>query len=149
VLYAVSCALPAIARIESDSALRAAGAEHVSAGRLADAAAQAELAARLNPLSVDGLIAGASIAVRRDRPDDANRDLLRAVRRQPYDAELWVRLTLTEGAAGDRAAARRAALRAIALDPRSAETRRAAITALALMMTANESATATGSPLPG
>jgi tetratricopeptide (TPR) repeat protein len=148
VLYALSCALPAIARVQTDAALATAGAADVSDDRLADAAAQAELAARLNPLAIDGLVAEASIALRRDRTEEANRVVLRAVRRQPYDPDLWVRLTLTQAAIGDRAAARRAALRAVALDPRDAGTVDAAVRAFAQTLLANESATATGAPLP-
>jgi O-antigen ligase len=148
VLYALSCALPAIARIQTDAALATAGEAGVSDARLADAAAQAELAARLNPLAIDGLVAEASIAARRDRTQEANRIVLRAVGRQPYDPDLWVRLTLTQAAIGDRAAARRAALRAVALDPRDAGTVDAAVRAFAQTLLANESATATGSPLP-
>jgi tetratricopeptide (TPR) repeat protein len=148
VLYALSCALPAAARLETNAALAVAGGEQVSPGRLADAAAKAELAARLNPLATGGLLAAANIAIRRQRVPEASRDLLRAARRQPYDPEPWLQLTLTEGRVGNRTAARRAALRAFALDPRNDDTLRSAGITVARVLPANESATATGSPLP-
>ncbi len=146
-LYVISVGLPAVARAQTDSALAIAGTRGVSPERLADAAAKAELAARLNPLATDGLRAAANIATRRGRDREAVRNLLRAIRRQPYDANAWLRLTLTELAAGNRAAARRAALRAVALDPVGGA-RVAAERVFEATLPPNESATATGSPLP-
>ncbi|MEA2123644.1 MAG: hypothetical protein QOI80_426, partial [Solirubrobacteraceae bacterium] len=83
VLFAVSAGLPAVARTQVTSALAIAGQDAVSPGRLRAAAAKTELAARLNPLATDPLLAAAKIAKRRGRNADATRALLRALERQP------------------------------------------------------------------
>jgi hypothetical protein len=148
VLFAVSAGLPAIARTQVDSALSIAGQDQVSAGRLRDAAAKAELSARLNPLAVDGLLAGAEIAARRGRAEEATRALLRAVRRQPYDAAAWAQLALIEFRRGDFPGMRRAARRAVALDPFNGRWFGLADRAFGATLVPSGSATAIGAPLP-
>ncbi len=148
VLFTVSALLPAIAKTKTSSALEAVGNDKVSEAQLADAAAQAELAARLNPLSADPLIAASDIAERRRRPDQARAYLLRAVRRQPYDVDAWTHLIRTEFLRGDRAAVRRASVKALDLDPISAATFGLAYRARQNSVLPSESASATGSPLP-
>ncbi len=148
VLFTVSALLPAIAKTKTSSALEAVGNDKVSQAQLADAAAQAELAARLNPLSPDPLIAASDIAERRKRPDQARAYLLRAVRRQPYDVDAWTHLIRTEFLRGDRAAVRRASVKALDLDPISAATFGLAYRARQNSVLPSESTSATGSPLP-
>src|SRR5204863_1114826 len=117
----VSAALPALASTKTESALTSVGAR-VSDVRLADAAAEAELAARLNPLSVQPLLAASAIAERRGRREDARGYVLRALRRQPYSVDGWIRLAQLEFERGDRAGVRRASERAVELDPRNLAT---------------------------
>ncbi|HVL95198.1 MAG TPA: O-antigen ligase family protein [Solirubrobacteraceae bacterium] len=148
VLVVVSALLPALADTRTGSAIEASGAEGASAGRLADAAADAEVAARLNPLSVEPLLAAATIAVRRGRREEARALVLRALRRQPDNLDAWVQLAAFEFERGDRAGLRRASQRALELDPRNPGLIALAQRAQSNSAPPNESATATGSPLP-
>lgn len=148
VLAALSAALPALAETRTVSALDAVGDEDASDGRLLAAAADAEVAAGLNPLAVEPLFALASIAERMGRADEARRHLLRALDRQPENVEAWFRLARVEFARGDPAASRRSVERALELDPLNPG-------AFALVRRARQaiapparSATATGTPLP-
>ncbi len=139
-LLAVSVALPQLARWQTNRAL-----ELDSDARAARAA---DLAARLNPLDTEALLAAADVAERRGRSEQARRYLLRAVRRQPYDAESWQQLARVEFGAADRVDGLRALDRALRLDPANGfiigQVRGAYETSVA----AGESASATGSPLP-
>jgi hypothetical protein len=146
-LFAVSALLPAIAATQTDSALAIAGKDGVGAERLRDAAHKAELAAQLNPLDDDPLLASAQVAVRRDHDEEATRTLLRAVDRQPYDSEAWARLALTEFGRGDVPGVRRASLRALSLDPFNPRWLGLAGRAFGGTLIPSGSATAGGTPL--
>lgn len=145
-LVAVSALLPAWAEEKSSSAQVAVQADSDPA-QLQDAAAQAELAARLDPVSIQPLLASAAIARRRGRPLEARRFLLDAVERQPDSVSAWLNLAAASFALADRAGFERAALRALALDPRSPRTRRVALAAVAYRAPTGGSATAVGTPL--
>ena len=148
VLVAVSALLPAVARVQSNGALRSAGDADATPDELEAAAAQADFAARLNPLAIQPLIDAATIASRRGLPDEARDYLLRAVRRQPYDAQAWLQLTGVSFETGDYVTLRRAAEEALRLDPRGDRTRGLAVRAERGATNPAESATATGAPLP-
>jgi hypothetical protein len=146
-----AAALVVSAAIPAWSAARAASAqaEAASGGRLEDAAARAELAARIDPLSVRPLLAAAAIAKGRDRPLEARDALLRAVRRQPWNATAWARLSAAALELADREGAARAARRWLELDPASPQARDTAYGTRALLTAPSASPLATGTPLPG
>jgi tetratricopeptide (TPR) repeat protein len=148
VLAAVSAALPALAQTRTSAALESVGRSKVTDAELADAAASAEVASKLNPLAVEPLFAAASIAERRRRIDAARREILRALDRQPDNVEAWFRLTRIEFTRLDRAGVRRAAQRALELDPLNPVAFALARRAQQAAAPPEESATATGSPLP-
>jgi hypothetical protein len=148
VLIAVSAVLPALARTRTSAALAAVGGTAPSEARLAGAAADAELASRLNPLAVEPLFAAATIAERRGRTDDARARLLEALGRQPYSVDAWFRLVRLDFGRLDRAALIRESERALELDPVNPATIGLARRAQASSALPEESATATGSPLP-
>ena len=148
VCFAVSAALPAIAATQTTAALAAVGRDDVSEGQLEDAASQADLAARLNPLAADPLVAAADIAERRKRLEEARAYLLQAVRREPYDSDAWVNLIRAEFLRGDRAGTRRTSVEALALDPIGAQAIGLAYRARQNSVLPGESGSATGSPLP-
>ncbi len=148
VLVTVSALLPAFARVEANGALRIAGREGATEDELEDAAAQADLAARLNPLAIQPLLDAATIASRRGLPEDARDYLLRAVRRQPYDSQAWLQLTGIAFETGDDVTLRRAAVEALRLDPRGDRTRGLVVRASRGAVDPADSATATGAPLP-
>jgi hypothetical protein len=120
----------------------------VSDARLADAAATAELASRLNPLAVEPLFAAATIAERRGRLDEARARLVEALQRQPDSVDGWIRLARVDFARLDRAAVRRDTLRALQADPLNPATVALARRAQSNSALPSESGTATGSPLP-
>ena len=146
--YLASALLPAVADHKADGALRAAQ-PGASPATLHDAAARADLAARLDPLAVRPLFAGAAIAQRRGRELEVRRLLLDAVRREPSNAQAWLRLAIDALGLVDRTGAEAAARRALAFDPRNPETLRAAESAVALAAPPEDSPTATGTPLAG
>ncbi len=149
VLAVLSAGLPALAQTRTAAALEAVGNPRVGEEELAGAAADAEVAADLNPLAVEPLFAAASIAERRGRVDETRGHLLRALERQPDSVDAWLRLARVEGVLrGDRAGLRRAAQRALELDPLNPETIALARGAEQVLLPPAESATATGSPLP-
>jgi O-antigen ligase len=147
-VYLVSVALPAVADSRASSALREARAG-ASPGALADAAARANLASRLDPLSNRGLFAGAAIAERRDRRLEERRLLLDAVHRRPSDAQAWVRLAGVGIELGDLRGAVAATRAALRLDPRGPQTLALAADAQILLAPPRDSPTATGTPLGG
>jgi hypothetical protein len=147
-LFAISAVLPALSVTKSADALRSIGDGQVSDERLAAAAGRAAYAARLNPLAAEPLVAAASIAERRGDQDGARRLLLRALRRQPYDAEAWTALVRIEVLRGDRAATLAAARRALEIDPLGPVAISLAEAAAQNVVFPNESSTATGTPLP-
>jgi hypothetical protein len=156
---ALSAGFPAAAALRTEDIKVRAGTEGVPDTVLADAAADAEIAASLNPLSVEPLLVAATVAENRGRlaATDAERQarlaearrlLVRAIERQPEDVGSWVRLIRLDFARQDRAGVRRATLRALELDPLNPGTIAFAQTAQRASVPPNESATATGSPLP-
>jgi hypothetical protein len=147
-LLALSAVLPAWSQSKASDALDALPARP-SPKQLERAAAQAELAARLNPLSDEPLMRAASIAERRGRLLEARDALLRATEREPYDGNAWLRLARLEFVRQDAAGFERAAMRALALDPENPFTRAFAARAQAALALPNDSPTATGTPLPG
>lgn len=114
---------------------------------LAAAAAEADLAARLDPLALRPLLASATIARRRGRLLEARGFLLEAVDRQPASSEAWLNLAATAYLLADRAGFERAAQRALELDPRSSRARGVALTAVSNRTPPGSSATAVGTPL--
>ena len=104
--------------------------------------------ARLNPRAVEPLCAVATIALRRGRPVEERAAILRALERQPDSVFAWVKLMTFEYLRGNTRALRRASLRALALDPRNPGLIGLARRAQSALFPPEESATATGSPLP-
>lgn len=145
-LVIVSSLLPAWADSKTNSAV----AVNAQAGdsELRDAAAQAEVAARLDPTSVAPLLASASLAQNRGRLLEARGYLLDAVDRQPYSLTAWRRLMLFALDTADRPGARAAAKRLLELDPIGTEGTLPLVGRLVLFsVPASGSATATGTPL--
>ncbi len=145
--FAASAILPDLAQTKAQDALAEAGAARTP-GDLARAQATAELAARLNPLAVEPLLDAAVIAERRNLRLAERDYLLRAVRRAPYDALPWNRLAYVALVLGDRAGLLSAVRRAVAVDPISAQSLSLAATVLPYYALPQNSATATGTPLP-
>ena len=146
-LYLVSIALPALSDARAGAALHAVQ-PGASDAALEDAAARAAFAARLDPLAVRPLFAGAAIADRRGRVLEERRLLLDAVHRQPSSAQGWLRLADVALGLGDAEGVAAATDRALELDPRSGHARDAAAAALALDAPPSASPAATGTPLP-
>jgi hypothetical protein len=145
---AVLATLPALAASRTERAVGLAGADDADPAQLADAAAQAELAARLFPVAVEPLFATASIARRIGDLEQSRRQLFRAVERQPESSGAWARLVRIELLRGDRPSIERSARRMLALDPRDPKVLALAAQASAALQRPEGSATATGSPLP-
>lgn len=145
--FIVSALLPAWSDRKADDALAA--ADERSPARLEDAAADAELAADLDPLAVRPLFAAAAVAEARGRLLDARAYLLDAVERQPSSVEAWRRLVRIAAALADREGVQRAAQRALALDPGDEELVRFVSRTQGILAPPEASGTATGTPLPG
>jgi hypothetical protein len=144
---AVSALLPAWSDWKTTRAIDEANARS-SKAQLANAAAQADLASRLNPLAAAPLFAAASIAEQRGRPQAARRYLLRAIAREPHDVRARYELASFDLGHGNLRAVLTTIKSAVALDPhRQFAARIAAATAVGLV-SPNDSATATGTPLP-
>jgi hypothetical protein len=146
-VYAVSALLPTLAATKASAALTQAGATS-SRVELLHAVGTAQLASRLDPLSDDGLKAAASISVSLGHPVQARTYLLEAVGRDPSDELAWEQLANLERGLRDVRAARQAVARVLALDPRGTVGRRLALNLQELRTPANDSATATSTPLP-
>ena len=146
-LYVASAVLPSWSDSKAASAQAAIGAGQPTADQLKDAAAQARIATRLDPLSVNGLFVSAVIASRRERPDDAREALLEAVKRQPDNARAWSELARFALFLGDRNGLLRASLRALEVDPMNPSLKANALRAVALMTPAASSASAVPTPL--
>jgi hypothetical protein len=147
-VIAVSAALPAIARTRTQAAVEQAGDRDATPAQLRRAARDAELAASLNPLAVEPLFAAASIAERRGSLDEARRQILRALDRQPDDVSAWFRLIRIDFARRDAKSLRHATARALELDPMNPAAIVFAARAQAALTPPELSPTATGSPLP-
>ena len=114
--FAVSAELPEAAAARAAAALVQASGD--SAPALASAQSAATAASRLDPLSDAGLLAEATIALHRSRPDRALVDLEQAIRRDPTDEQAWNQLTYVYLLLRDPAGVSMAAQRIIELDPR-------------------------------
>ena len=146
--YLVSALLPAWSDARTDDALQA--VERRTPAGLEAAAADAEVAARLNPLSVRPLFAAAAVAEARDRDLEARAHLLEAVERQPWSVLAWVRLSNVGLRLADRAGVERASRRVLELDPGSGGAAGLAAGGQGVLAPPQASATATGTPLaPG
>lgn len=143
---AVSAILPAWAHGKAQASLVTA-ADALTPRQLQHAAQQAELAARLDPLSDEGPLDAATIAQRRGRVPEELRYLLQAEQREPYDVQAWSRLWFFALVAQDNAGANRAAQRALALDPLNVQLARIATATSALTAPPQGSAAATRTPL--
>jgi len=141
-----SAVLPARADHVAEQAEEIAG-DRQDPVALEQAAARADLAARLDPLSIRPLFVGAAIAQGRGRLLEARRLLLEAVDRQPYSAEAWYRLALVALALADFEGFREAAQRVVEVDPSSGTARGLARRAELARTPPSGSATATATPL--
>ena len=146
-VYAISALLPSLSATRASAALTQAGGTS-SRAQLLHAVGTAELAARLDPVSDDGLKAAASISVALGHPVQARSYLLQAVGRDPSDELAWEQLANLERGLRDARAARQAVARVLALDPRGAVGRRLALNLQELNTPPGDSATATSTPLP-
>jgi hypothetical protein len=141
----VSAGLPMLAD-EKASAAQAVSTD-AGAGELQDAAANADLAARLDPTAVRPLLAAAALAEGRDRLLQARRFLLDAADRQPYNSTVWYRLLELALKTADRPGARAAAQRLLELDPSGSGSRALAGRLALFEVPAAGSPSATGTPL--
>ncbi len=146
--YATSAILPAWSADKADAAQELIGGDQVDDDTLRRAAAQADLAADLDPLSIEPLLVAATIAERRGRTLEARQALLDAVRRQPESARAWLQLATLTLQLGDRTGFQEATARALSLDPHNPLLRQLAFRAVSFRAPSGDSATATGTPLP-
>ncbi len=146
VAVVISAALPAWA--DHNAARAAATASSGKRADLVHAAAQADLAARLDPLATRPLFVAAAVAEARERLLEARADLLEAADRRPGDPAVWLRLSGIALRLADRDGLIRAAQRALALDPANPAAAALLKRALAAQTPPEASATATGTPLP-
>jgi hypothetical protein len=114
-VFGLSVELPQLAADKASAALVSASSS--SASTIRDAQAQAALASRLDPLSDAGLVAEATIAVRRSQPALARVNMLAAVERNPSDQKAWEILAQVDLRLGSRQWLV-AVQRAIDLDPK-------------------------------
>jgi hypothetical protein len=145
---AASAFLPWLAQSKTNDAQDDASVENPSPEVLRAAAAEADVAASLDPLSPEPLFASYAIALQRGRVVEARAILLDAAKRAPNDERVWERLAAVALLVADRDGYRQASLRALSLDPRNPRLRRAASRAVAFVAPPGASATATGTPLP-
>ncbi|HVS27946.1 MAG TPA: O-antigen ligase family protein [Solirubrobacteraceae bacterium] len=144
--FAISSALPAIAASKAGSALGGLPSKPTPA-QLRDAEARARLAARLNPLSDEGLLAAAAIVERRGDVLRARGLILRAIAREPQDEVAWESLARLDFVRRDLEGVRRASERALVLNPFDDGVLSLARQAEANVTPVTDSGTATGTPL--
>jgi hypothetical protein len=144
---ALSGILPSWADSETKHALSVADAHH-SRAALQQAAADAEFAARLNPVSDQPLLALAAIDEARGRPLAARATVLRAIRRTPTSAAAWAQLVAIEVRLRDLRGVTAALTRALRLDPRNVVIRQGITQLTILASPPSGSATAGGTPIP-
>ncbi|HEY0345590.1 MAG TPA: O-antigen ligase family protein, partial [Solirubrobacteraceae bacterium] len=144
-LAIVSAGLPMLADAKASAAL--AVTNDAGEGELKRAAAQADLAARLDPTAVRALLAAAAIEQGRGRLVDAQRYLLQAVSRQPYSSAAWERLLRLALQTADRLGAQAATRRLLELDPLGKPALMLAARMAVFRTPASGSPTATGTPL--
>ena len=140
-----SIVVPLLATSKSDAA--AADAASGTPAALERAAAQADLAARLDPLGTRPLFVASAVAEARGRLLDARADLLEAADRAPDDPEVWNRLASIALRLADRSGYLRATERLFALDPHNPLVPLRSSQALLFIASPASSATATGTPL--
>lgn len=143
-----SAVLPSWSASKAQSAQERLGADDVSEEDVRLAAAEARVAARLDPLAVRPLFVSAAIAQRRGQLLEARDLLLEAVDRQPFNADAWSRLASIAVLLADRTGFERAASRALSLDPMNPALARQAGRAQQFLAPVGSSATAVGTPLP-
>ena len=136
---AVSAILPSLADGRLEDAQEAA-----TAGDYVRASREAEIAKSLNPLAVEPVLVAANTAQKRSQFARASELFGEAVRRQPDNPEVWLRLAAFELLRGDWKRVEEAAYRTLALDPQ------AEIARFFFLRkdVGRRSATATGTPLP-
>ncbi|HUR84546.1 MAG TPA: O-antigen ligase family protein [Solirubrobacteraceae bacterium] len=144
-LFVVSAGLPMVADSKSSAAL--AVSNDAGEAELENAAAEADLAARLDPTAVRSLLAAAAIEQGRGRLLDAKRYLLKAVERQPYSSAAWERLLRLALSTADRPGAQAATRRLLALDPLGESARSLGNRLTLFRVPSGSSPTATGTPL--
>lgn len=141
-----SAIAPAWSRSLTQDALVASG-EAATPEERADAAADAELAARIDPLAVEPLLAGATVAVSRERLVDAKAMLVEAVERQPFSLRAWEALARLSILIADRETYMLAARRVLELDPAGGTSRGLVERSGPIVAPPQLSPTATGTPL--
>jgi cytochrome c-type biogenesis protein CcmH/NrfG len=115
--------------------------------QLERAQADADYASRLDTLSVEPLLAAASLAERRGRSGQARDYLVDAVRRQPSNVQAWLSLVRFELDRGDLPNVRTGLRRVLELDPRNPTVPVLIAVEAGTTVPATRSATATGTPL--
>jgi O-antigen ligase/polysaccharide polymerase Wzy-like membrane protein len=139
---AVSALVPSLASDRADAALAKAAPGTPKA--LAAAAKDAEVAKRLDPLSVDALFAEVNVAERGQRFARVSQLLAEAADRDPRNPRVWLRVASVDHLIGDQPGVDRAVAQLLRLNPRFPFP-------LALVLVRTDptaSATATGTPLP-
>ena len=142
-LFAVSAALPALAREESDAAL--AQAAQGGTANLREADEKAATARRLDPFAIDPVFTSADLARRRGDVERAAEVYADAVREQPNNPRLWLGLARLQAQLDDVSGSLASARRAFELDP-FARTNFGFSSLISY--DTSRSATATGTPLP-
>lgn len=142
-LFAISAALPALARHESDSALTQAA--EGGQKNLRDADEKAATARRLDPYAIDPITTSADLTRRRGDIERAAGLYAEAVRDQPDNARLWLGLARLQALLDDVPGALHSARTAIKLDPYA---RNVFGFSAVISYDTSRSATATGTPLP-
>jgi O-antigen ligase len=145
-LFTVSAVLPALAREKTSQAFDA--LQEAAGGRpgdLPEGAEAAALARRLDPFSVEPLLAAAGIAERRGQTELAAELLVDAVERQPDNPRVWVRLARLQVLLGDIPAGLRSTRAVLELDPHSVA---GLFAVVGSAYDERTSASATGTPLP-
>jgi len=144
-LVIVSAGLPMLADQKASSAQSVSA--DAGAAELQNAAADADLATRLDPTAVRPLLAAAALAEGRGRLLDARGFLLDAADRQPYSSAVWFRLLELALKTADRPGAKAATRRLLELDPIGSGARALAGRLAIFEVPAAGSPTATGTPL--
>ena len=144
VLFVASAAFPSLSETKRVDSLSAAGA-----GSLRDGASDADLAQKLDPLSVEPLFAAAGIAQSQGHDRQAGELLVKATDLQPDNFETWQRLAQFELTVDDYDAAARAIRRQAEADPLAFQARpNLADLLYPLRVPPEESPTAFGTPPP-
>jgi len=141
----ISAGLPWLSGQKTEASAEAASSRTPQA--LQEAAAQADLAARLNPLATRPLFVSAAVAAARGRLLEARAALLEAVDRTPDDPQAWGRLAGLALRLADYDGFARATQRQFELDPLHPVAERRLSIAEQIRTLPAESATTTGTPL--